>query len=177
VGEALLIPPSRLRAHPAKPTPPTNTPIDTNRRRFLTVAAGASVASVGTLAVAAAPATAPESAACAPDPIFAAIERHRELSAHYDAAVSISAHLPCGPDFEAAEEITAERCHALLEHADALIRSEPTTIAGVIGLTRYVGSLEEWQTPADRCDMWEASWHRAFLGTLANALDKIGVRG
>jgi hypothetical protein len=41
-------------------TPPTNTsatnppgPVDTTRRRFLTVAAGASVASVGTLAVAA----------------------------------------------------------------------------------------------------------------------------
>jgi hypothetical protein len=33
-------------------TPPLNTPIDTNRRRFLTVAAGASVASVGTLAAA-----------------------------------------------------------------------------------------------------------------------------
>jgi hypothetical protein len=37
-------------------TPPTNTPIDTTRRRFLTVAAGASV---GALAVAATPATAP----------------------------------------------------------------------------------------------------------------------
>jgi hypothetical protein len=33
-------------------TPPLNTPIDTHRRRFLAVAAGASFASVGTLAVA-----------------------------------------------------------------------------------------------------------------------------
>jgi hypothetical protein len=39
-------------------TPPTKTPIDRNRRRFLTVAAGASVASIGTLAVAAMPAAA-----------------------------------------------------------------------------------------------------------------------
>jgi hypothetical protein len=33
-------------------TPPTNTPTDTTRRRFLTVAAGASVATVGTLTAA-----------------------------------------------------------------------------------------------------------------------------
>jgi hypothetical protein len=43
-------------------------PIDQARRRFLAVATGASVASVGTLAVAAAmPAAAPYSAACAVD--------------------------------------------------------------------------------------------------------------
>jgi hypothetical protein len=46
-------------------TPPTNTPIDTTRRQFIAVAAGASVASVGTLAVAAMPAAAPVSSACA----------------------------------------------------------------------------------------------------------------
>jgi len=55
-------------------TPPTNTPIDTTRRRFLAVAVGASVASVGTLAAAAMPIAAPYSAACAVDPIYAAIE-------------------------------------------------------------------------------------------------------
>jgi hypothetical protein len=49
-------------------TPPTNTPIDTTRRRFLAVSAGASVA---TLAVAAMPATA--RGACAADPAFALI--------------------------------------------------------------------------------------------------------
>jgi hypothetical protein len=42
------------RADRVLSTPPTNTPIDTNRQRFLAVAAGASAASVGTLAVAAA---------------------------------------------------------------------------------------------------------------------------
>jgi hypothetical protein len=60
-------------------------PVDTKRRRFLAVAAGASVASVGTLAAAAMPATAPESAACA-DPIFAAIAAHRKAKAASDAA-------------------------------------------------------------------------------------------
>ena len=48
------------------------------------------------------------------DPIFAAIEKHRELSADYDAAVSISAKLPPGPEFEAADEVTADRHTQLL---------------------------------------------------------------
>jgi hypothetical protein len=48
-------------------------PVDQARRRFLTVAAGASVASVGTLAVAAAmPAAAPASAACAVEALIEA---------------------------------------------------------------------------------------------------------
>jgi hypothetical protein len=46
-------------------TPPTNTPIDTKRRRFLSVAAGGAVA-------AAIPTVA---AATEPDPVFAAIEQ------------------------------------------------------------------------------------------------------
>jgi hypothetical protein len=70
------------KANRVHSTPPTNTPIDTTRRRFLAVAAGASVASVGTLAVAAAmPAAALYSAAWAVDPIFAAIEAHRKAYA------------------------------------------------------------------------------------------------
>jgi hypothetical protein len=48
-------------------------PVDPTRRRFLAVAAGASVASVGTLAVAAAMPAAATGRACAVDPIFAAI--------------------------------------------------------------------------------------------------------
>lgn len=44
--------------------------IDSNRRRFLAVAAGASV---GTMAVAAMPTTVPDSPACADDPAFALI--------------------------------------------------------------------------------------------------------
>jgi len=68
-------------------TPPLNTPIDTTRRRFLTVAAGASIASVGTLAVAAMPAASQASAACVIDPIFAIIEEHKALSIAFTAAI------------------------------------------------------------------------------------------
>ena len=120
-------------------TPPTNTPTDRNRRRFLSVAAGGAVAAA--LPVAA--------LANGPDPIFATIERHRELSADYTAAVDISSKLEDGPEFEAADEIAGDRCGDLLDHADALIHLEPTTMAGVSALMRYVASLEEWQTPRD----------------------------
>jgi hypothetical protein len=67
---------------------PSHTPVDaTSRRRFLAVAAGASVASVGTLAVAAAmPAAAALTAAPAVDPIYAAIERHRKACFVWNAA-------------------------------------------------------------------------------------------
>jgi hypothetical protein len=47
-------------------------PVDQARRRFLAVAAGASVASVGTLAVAAMPVAAPASAACAVEALIEA---------------------------------------------------------------------------------------------------------
>jgi hypothetical protein len=66
-------------------TPPTNTPIDTTRRRFITVAAGASVASIGTLTVAAMPTSAPMAAS---DPIYAAIERRRAAQVAADAATA-----------------------------------------------------------------------------------------
>ncbi|MCA1500243.1 hypothetical protein [Bradyrhizobium sp. NBAIM14] len=102
------------------------------------------------------------------DLTFVVIERHRELSAHYDAALSVSAKLD-GPEFHAAEEISSQRNHALAEHANVLIRSTPTTIAGVIALTRYVGSLREWELPDDD------AWYRVFLGGLADAIDGIAM--
>jgi hypothetical protein len=60
------------RAETRDTTPPPSTPIDKTRRRFLAVAAGASVASVGMLAVAAMPAAAPASAACAVEALIEA---------------------------------------------------------------------------------------------------------
>ena len=46
-----------IQADSVLSTPPTNTPIDTTRRRFLIMVAGASVVTVGGLAVAATPVT------------------------------------------------------------------------------------------------------------------------
>ncbi|WP_407114790.1 hypothetical protein [Bradyrhizobium sp. LMG 9283] len=103
------------------------------------------------------------------DLIFVVIDRHRELSAHYDAALSVSAKLDGGFEFDAADEISSQRNHALAEHANVLIRSTPTTIAGVIALTRYVGNLREWELPDDD------AWYRVFLEGLAGAIDGIAM--
>lgn len=97
------------------------------------------------------------------------IERHRELSARYDAALSVSAKLDGGAGFDAADEISTQRNDALAEHANVLIRSAPTTIAGVIALTRYVGRLREWELPDDD------AWYRIFLEVLADAIDRIAM--
>ncbi|MDH2341523.1 hypothetical protein [Bradyrhizobium sp. SSUT77] len=113
------------------------------------------------------PVALPGAAAVGTDPIFAVIECHRELSAHYEAATSVSAKLSEGPEFDAADAVSGERSHALHCHAAVLIRSEPTTIAGVNALIHYVGGLRQWEVPADD------GWHQVLLGTLADALDGI----
>lgn len=97
---------------------------------------------------------------------FGVIARNRELSAEHDAAVSISAKLDSGLEFDAADETSEEKRLALAEHANVLIHPKPTTIAGVIALSRYVASLKAWQLSDDE------DWHQVFLATLADAIEK-----
>ncbi|WP_052435656.1 hypothetical protein [Bradyrhizobium japonicum] len=117
------------------------------------------------------------------DPIFAAIERHREVSAQLAAAMAVSTKLMNGPEFEAADTVSRTRAEDLEACGASLIRSEPTTLAGAIALTRYVASLGEWQMPTDDPHAEEAprdlsdDWRRkVLLTTLANALDKISAK-
>lgn len=121
-------------------------------------------------------------AAAEPDPIFAVIGRHRELGAHYSAAVDISSNMSSDdPGFEAADAVTEERCDALLDHADdELISTLPTTFAGIVALLRYMADLPDWQQPRDFV-AWEidgatADWHQVLLVTVADALDNISGR-
>lgn len=69
-----------------------------------------------------------------------------------------------GPEFDAAEKVTSERSDALDRHTKVLFHSQPTTIAGVIALTRYVAGLGLGQVPDD---VW---WPQVFLGILADAI-------
>jgi hypothetical protein len=124
----------------------------------------------------------PAAAAAEPDRMIAVVERHREFSADCDAAVAISARMAVDdPEFEAADAITGERQDRLNDHAAILVRSEPTTLAGVVTLMRYVASLEEWQEPVDQDDSETedavAGWHQVLLSTLANAIEKISAMG
>ncbi len=151
-------------------TPPTNTSAIPSRRSFLSNAAG--LAAGGTALALAAPLPA---GAATPDPVFAMIERHRELSAAFDVAVKNADNLEEHPEQESLDAIVDDTSDALLDHADALIITEPTTVAGIAAVMRYFASLEDWQEPRDS-EEWETSdgasvnWHQAFLDTLANAL-------
>jgi hypothetical protein len=122
-------------------TPPTNTPIDTHRRHFLAVAAGASVVSVGALTAAAMPAIA-LGAEPAPDPIYVAIGKHKAAVVVWDAAVDVWAKFPDGPEWR----IERERIHdawcdarnALDDVAIDLINTAPTTLAGIARALNYI---------------------------------------
>ena len=105
-------------------TPPTNTPIDTKRRRFLSVAAGGAVAAaIPAAALAGAPAV---------DPIYAAIERYKMLSAEYTVAVDRRAPLEDDdPDLWEAEHETSRTSAALFEQMDVIFSFQPSTVAGV----------------------------------------------
>ena len=94
----------------------------------------------------------PLSAAVTPDdaagdPIYAAIERNRELSAQYDAAEVRSSNMPAGPAFDAADAMTQQAMRDLLDHSDSMVYAEPATLAGVSALLRYVSTWEDWQLP------------------------------
>lgn len=168
-------------ARPATRQPETAERTSESRKPFGGLSRRGMIAGLAVLPAAAAiPTAAPAlPAATDIDPIFAAIERHRDLSARYAAAASVSTGLPAGPEFNRAEAVTAERAQLLIDHADELICSKPATSAGVVALMRYVASLEEWEEPIDWQE-WENSngatvnWHQTFLGTMAAALEQIG---
>jgi hypothetical protein len=111
--------------------------VDPTRRHFLTIAAGASVVSVGSL-VAAAPA----------DPIYEVIERHRKAVLAHTESVDIKcAFEEIGMQGEKLKEY--KRLGALADAAyDAmedvgldLINTRPTTVAGILALCQYIAPL------------------------------------
>jgi hypothetical protein len=171
-------------------TPPTNTPIDTTRRRFLAVSAGASVASVGTLAVAAMPAailTAPPAA----DPIYAAIELHEKAADVWNAAVDVWAKFPDGPELwverERIHDAWCDARNALDDTGVDLINTAPSTLAGIARALNYIREqmlnddgiyMPSGLRLADDTDgEYPVAWIEAFLDTIEGAareLDRAG---
>jgi hypothetical protein len=119
-------------------------PVDPTRRHFLTVAAGASVVSVGTLAVAAAIPT----AVLAADPVYEVIERHRKACREHNEAIDIHMDFEelgmTGAKLEEYKRLVAETDAAYDELEDAgldLINTQPTTMAGIFALCQYIKPL------------------------------------
>jgi hypothetical protein len=129
------------RADRVHSTPPTNTPIDTNRRRFLAVAAGASVVSVGTLAVAAAMPAAPARAASAVDPLFELIEIHRKTHIAHMASLKLQNRFERRYGFGEGGWISEKPCCDEDDAFMALVAEPATTVQGLSAKLAYFDEL------------------------------------
>jgi len=73
-----------------------------------------------------------------PDPIFAAIERHRSAYSEWSAAVEVwSLLLSDDPRYPAAELATEEKSSLKADAVDDLVTIYPTTAGGVVALLKY----------------------------------------
>jgi hypothetical protein len=160
-------------------TPPTNTPVDTTRRRFLAVSAGASIASVGALTVAAMPATAPDSRACAADPAFALIAEKQAADVAHDETIDAQGEIEGLGDFRSATAIEAQEnneaaCHYVNEVDWKLANTPPTTLAGVAAVLRFANEIEdaggEWP---DTDTIGPDGWHYQLRATMAAAVEAL----
>ena len=136
-------------------TPPTNTPVDTTRRRFLAVAAFASVAGAGSLAFAAAApndipqaVTVPNGSGFQADLIYEVIERHRKAArAHNEVVDTHCAFEEVGMQGEKREQYNRLRAvtDAAYDELESvgfdLINTLPTTLAGILALCQYIRPL------------------------------------
>jgi hypothetical protein len=72
---------------------------------------------------------------------------------------------------------TDEASDDLLEYCDILVRSEPTTLAGVVSLLGYLGTLDEWQLPRGYPVSFEhrrpTGWVHDLCKTLENVVGRI----
>jgi hypothetical protein len=170
-------------------TPPTNTPADTTRRRFLTTAAGASVISVGSLAAGtiqipvwpiSAPCLAVPSVSVIPselvglsmpDPVFGLIEAHRKAGCDHEAALVEQARLEQVGDNAAAWMVSEAPCHAEFDAFDALLSAAATTVPGIVAQLAYLQEIAEhdgWRF-SDREDS-ATMLLEGFAASIANIL-------
>jgi hypothetical protein len=118
-------------------TPPTNTS-PTRRKILCTIATGTVAALASTIAE-------PGAAALPADPIYAAIERHKQTAVIWDAAALVEARFPSfnmtdeqarqNAILAAAREAAWDPCE---QAGIDLITTEPTTSAGIVAAIRYI---------------------------------------
>jgi hypothetical protein len=168
-----------IKAKRVLSTPPTSAPIDTTRRRFLAVAAGASVSCVGTLAVAAMPTAAPDSVACAGDPAFELIAAHRGAEVAHIEVIEAQDEAETKYGFRSDEAFEArDRSAVMCDEVNAicwkLATIPPTTLAGVAAVLRFANEVEDaggdWP---DTDTIGPDGWHYQLRATMAQAVEAI----
>jgi hypothetical protein len=130
-------------------TPPTNTPTDTTRRRFLTVAGVASVVSASSLAAAAMATSEVPHAVIIPrhrrDPVFGLIEAHRKADAAHLAAIKELDRLEKIHGFGGGHgAITQKPCDDENDAFEILVGAAANTVPGLLAKLAYLQDLEEW---------------------------------
>jgi hypothetical protein len=171
-------------------TPPTNSPISQNslvdptRRRFLTAAAAGSIAGITPTFAAALPA----------DPIYAAIELHKQTAAVWDAAVDVRSNFNdlhmTAEQREQRDELddAVEDAWAPCEQAGIdMVTAKPTTPAGIVAAIAYIRiqmrddgpymplRMEfEYSSGSEGDSKQTMGWIDAFLETIASATAELG---
>jgi hypothetical protein len=169
-------------------TPPTNTsatnptrPVDPARRGFITLAAGASIISVGSLAAVAMPIAAaiPNTAAATADHAYALIAEKLAADAGHSVAIDAQdeAESDVGIDPDAVEDAFQRCCVAcgIVNEADwRLATTPPTTLAGIAAVLRFANEIEdggmEWP---DTDTVGAEGWHYQLRATMAAAIEAI----
>jgi hypothetical protein len=109
--------------------------------------------------------------AAGPDPIFAAIEQHRALSAAFTAACARPdyAHVVVAePEVEDFVDAAGE---ALCVATERLLALQALTLPGLAAMLRYLSGLEDWQLPGHFTDDFEDM--QELSATIAQAIEAI----
>ena len=141
-------------------TPPTNTPVDTTRRRFLSVAAGAIAATAITTST----------AAPAIDPIFDLIDAHRKTHAAHMASLEVQNRFERRYGAGQGSWVSTKPGHDENEAFEALIAAPATTLPGLLAKLDYMEELlsefeTEWMIE-ERLD--PGVLFRSFVESIAN---------
>jgi uncharacterized membrane protein YjfL (UPF0719 family) len=162
-------------------TPPTNTsalPADPSRRGFLAQAAAVAAGGV-TLGLAL---PLPGSAGAAErvaDPIYDAIDKHRQAVVAHDAVTDVRAAFD-DINMNDEQETQLEFLEAAVDDAwsrleDAginLVNTDPTTLAGIMTLCRYVEPLLNERDTVNLPEVidWDDDTHSSAAGALVNVI-------
>jgi hypothetical protein len=182
-------------------TPPTNTsaidhpmmfpPRDPTRRRFLTIAAGASAVGAGSLAAAAMAPNVPQATtstmsspciavpAVLSDPAFALIADKRAAHIAHGEAIDAQDEAEGRYGIHSDEASDADdrclaACHAVNAIDWKLATTPPTTLAGVAAVLRFANEIEdggmEWP---DTDAIGREGWHYQLRATMAAAIEDL----
>jgi len=176
-------------------TPPTNTPVDPTRRRFVTVAAGASIISVGSLTAAEginlsastinvlAPKTPSKeitpSHGIEGDPVFGLIADKLAADVAHCEAIDAQGEIEGRGDFSSDEAIEAQdnceaACHYVNEVDWRLANTPPTTLAGVAAVLRFANEIEDAGLEWPHTDtIGPDGWHYQLRATMAAAIEAL----